>query len=92
VATTFNTSVISGFGYVVRERSSDGTITYRVKEKAKDKGKDKWFIITRPDGTSSGKIRSITMGPDGKISFTPFFEKEKEEKEEKDPLDPRNHR
>ncbi|WP_386341853.1 RHS repeat-associated core domain-containing protein [Xanthomonas citri pv. citri] len=69
LAKDFNTSVISTVWYVRRSESSSGEITYAPNTKLDGTGSEGFFNLTRPDGTSSGKIASITMRADGKITF-----------------------
>ncbi|MGQ9448333.1 hypothetical protein, partial [Xanthomonas citri] len=69
LAKDFNTSVISTVWHVRRSESSSGEITYTPNTKLDGTGSEGFFNLTRPDGTSSGKIASITMRADGKIKF-----------------------
>jgi RHS repeat-associated protein len=69
LAKDFNTSVVAATGYVRRSESSNGDITYSVNSRTDGKGVAGSFRIARPDGSSSGKIASVTMRADGKVTF-----------------------
>ena len=69
MAKAFNTPVISALGYTIRHEDGRGDITYTVNSQTDGKGKAGFFQITRPDGSSSGRIGSVTMNANGKVTF-----------------------
>lgn len=69
LAKDFNTNVLSSPGYVRRSESASGDITYTANSQADGKGSARWFQMTKPDGTTSGRLGSVTMRADGKVTF-----------------------
>lgn len=69
LAKDFNTNVLSSPGYVRRSESANGDITYTSNSQADGKGSARWFQMTKPDGTTSGRLGSVTMRADGKVTF-----------------------
>ena len=69
LAKDFNTNVLSSPGYVRRSESANGDITYTANSRADGNGSTRWFQMTKPDGTMSGRLGSVTMRADGKATF-----------------------
>ena len=69
LAKDFNTNVLSSPGYVRRSESANGDISYTANSQADGKGSARWFQMTKPDGTASGRLGSVTMHADGKVTF-----------------------
>ena len=70
IAKQFNTKVLAAVGYVIRKDGKDGSITYTVNHNTDGKGSPGYFNITNPDGSASGRIGSVKMTSDGKVTFT----------------------
>lgn len=69
LAKDFGTNVISSAWFVRRQESNAGDITYTSNTTPDGSGEARWFHMTTPDGRSSGKIGSVTMRSDGKVTF-----------------------
>ncbi len=69
LAKDFNTTVISSTGYLKKSETSDGDITFYANSRTDGKGLPRWFQLTSPAGNTSGRIGSITMHANGKVTF-----------------------
>ncbi|MBB5884357.1 hypothetical protein DYQ93_16665 [Xanthomonas sp. LMG 8992] len=70
LARDFNTKVLAGTGYVRRGENKDGDITYTVNSKKDGTGYSRYFEVFNKDGSSGGRIGSVTQKSDGTVSFT----------------------
>ncbi|MEL1264112.1 RHS repeat-associated core domain-containing protein [Pseudoxanthomonas putridarboris] len=69
LAQDFDTKVISATGYVKMSESKNGDLTFTANSRADGKGQARWFQMTDSSGKNSGRIGSISMRSDGKVTF-----------------------
>ena len=69
IARDFDTKVISSPGFIKQHVDADGNITFYSNSRGDGTGTASWFQVTDQQGNTYGKITSITMSSDGKVTF-----------------------